>query len=382
VTIVEFSDGVSAACASGHATLKQLEEAYGEMLRVVTKHAGADAQPRSAAIAVLAAGEQGQAMKMQAALYAHQGSVSDQDLERFARELGLDLDAFNASRADEKWDSILMRNQELVTKLGIKIVPTVFVNGRRMTGTQPMTRWTALIKEEVEKARALVAAGTPQEQVYEKLLEGADGGVANADLQRAAELVPTVVDVITGGAPDALAADQSPPSREAFSDAEWQTLQFSLQRVVALVTFAEGQSKEFVEIRSWLSAMCAASAGQVFLPVRSVRPFQDPLFLSVLRTFVSSSFKGWINKEVVAAYKADSTELMTGFANVASVLAARCTPAQARAFKRELVFVGIHVANARDGISPKERDVLLLLLKLLKWEEEPAAPAEVKPLAG
>ena len=46
--------------------------------------------------------------------------------------------------------------------------PTLFVNGRKVVGAQPFDAFKPIIDEELKQADALLKAGTPLAQVYEK----------------------------------------------------------------------------------------------------------------------------------------------------------------------------------------------------------------------
>jgi protein-disulfide isomerase len=171
VTIVESSDFECPFCKRAAPTLKQVEEAYAGKIRIVFKHnplpMHANALP--AANAAEAAGEQGKFWPMHDALFASP-SLDRAALDQAARTAGLDMKRFAASLDANRGAERIRRDQELVRGVGAGGTPTFFINGRKLVGAQPFERFKAMIDEELAKATALVAGGTPASQVYERIL--------------------------------------------------------------------------------------------------------------------------------------------------------------------------------------------------------------------
>ena len=99
VTIVEFSDFQCPFCGRVVPTLKQLEEQYKGKVRVAFKNQPLPFHPnaRPAAEAALAANEQGKFWEMHDKLFANQQALDRAALEKYAQELGLDMDKFKAA---------------------------------------------------------------------------------------------------------------------------------------------------------------------------------------------------------------------------------------------------------------------------------------------
>jgi len=172
VTLVEFSDYQCPFCARADATVVQLQKDYGSKLRVVMKQNPLSFHPRAkpAALAAMAAGEQGKYWEYHAKLFANAKALEDADLEKYARELGLDMNRWQAAKAKPEFSATIDRDQSLAGKLGANGTPAFFINGRFLSGAQPIDNFKALIDEELEKAQALVRSGTPASQVYAAVL--------------------------------------------------------------------------------------------------------------------------------------------------------------------------------------------------------------------
>ncbi len=172
VTLVEFSDYQCPFCARADATVVQLQKDYGSKLRVVMKQNPLSFHPRAkpAALAAMAAGEQGKYWEYHGKLFANAKALEDADLEKYAQELGLDMNRWKAALTKPEFSATIDRDQSLAGKLGANGTPAFFINGRFLSGAQPIDNFKALIDEELEKAQALVRSGTPASQVYAAVL--------------------------------------------------------------------------------------------------------------------------------------------------------------------------------------------------------------------
>lgn len=101
--------------------------------RVVFRHFPiAGKHPRSPALhaAAEAAGRQGRFFEMVDSLYADRGRVDDPHLWSRARELGIDLDRFEADRRSEAVERRVRRDFESGIRAGVAGTPALFRAGR------------------------------------------------------------------------------------------------------------------------------------------------------------------------------------------------------------------------------------------------------------
>jgi len=87
---------------------------------------------RPAAIAALAAGEQGKFWEFNDKLFQNQRFLSDQKYLEIARELGLDMDAFRKSLKDPQLQAMIAKNIRDGADVGVTGTPTIFINGVRL----------------------------------------------------------------------------------------------------------------------------------------------------------------------------------------------------------------------------------------------------------
>ncbi len=172
VTIVEFSDYQCPFCSRAHNTVLELEKQYGDKVRVVMKQHPLPFHPRAepASVAALAAGAQGKYWEFHDKLFANQQALDDATFERYAGELGLNMDKFRADLQSPKFKQQVVKETAQANQLGATGTPAFFINGRKLSGAQPIDNFKRIIDEELQKAQAAVAAGTPAGQVYEKAI--------------------------------------------------------------------------------------------------------------------------------------------------------------------------------------------------------------------
>jgi protein-disulfide isomerase len=140
ITVVLFSDYQCPFCARAEPIVRSLEQAHPGDVRVVFKNMPLPMHDHAwlAAKAALAAGEQGKYWEYHDALFAHQSALDRASLERYAADLGLDTRRFARDLDDARLDARLQADVSDADALGIKGTPTLFVNGRRVVGAQPL----------------------------------------------------------------------------------------------------------------------------------------------------------------------------------------------------------------------------------------------------
>jgi protein-disulfide isomerase len=124
-----------------------------------------------AAVAAEAAGKQGKFWEMHDKLFANARELTDENFEKWAGELQLDVEQFKKDMKDPALKKKVEEQQKEGATLGARGTPAFFINGRFLSGAQPVEAFKKLIDEEMKKAEKLIAAGTPPAKVYEKVIE-------------------------------------------------------------------------------------------------------------------------------------------------------------------------------------------------------------------
>jgi protein-disulfide isomerase len=161
VTLVVFSEFQCPFCARAADTLEALEARYGDELRIAFKNRPLPMHDRAPQLAraALAANEQGRFWELHDLLFDGVRTHQKVDVEKAAEQLGLDLRRFRSDLADPRLAERVEADNAEAVRLDVRGTPTFFVNGRRVTGAQPVTVFRELIDEELRTAGRPVPAG-------------------------------------------------------------------------------------------------------------------------------------------------------------------------------------------------------------------------------
>jgi protein-disulfide isomerase len=178
VTIVQFSDYQCPFCKRVEPTLDELRRLYGQDLRVIWYdnplpfHARALPAAKFSRVVFQTRGNDA-FWKIHDALFANQASLEDSDFEELATKQGLAWKPIQAALGSSKLSARIDESIELASDFQAHGTPHFFINGRRLSGAQPLEAFKKLIDEELVKAHALVEHGTPRGKVYAQLLQTA-----------------------------------------------------------------------------------------------------------------------------------------------------------------------------------------------------------------
>lgn len=174
VTIVEYSDFQCPFCTRVEPTIDQILKDYGDKVRVVWRNNPLpfhkDAMP-AAELAVEAHAQGGSAKfwALHKKLFENQKALSRPDLEKYAQEVGLDMNKVKAALDKRTHEAKVKADQELAQKLGARGTPAFFINGRFLSGAQPIDRFKEVIDDEIKRADKLVKTGIPKGKIYAAL---------------------------------------------------------------------------------------------------------------------------------------------------------------------------------------------------------------------
>ena len=150
VTLVEFLDPECESCGAFSPVVKKILKDYGGKVRLVVRYMPFHPNSRLAAAYTEAAGEQGKYWEMQEVLFRRQpewGEIHGHGaqaaatarrepapvlFERYAAELGLDVERVRAAIAENRYASKVERDMKDGQSLGVSKTPTFFVNGRML----------------------------------------------------------------------------------------------------------------------------------------------------------------------------------------------------------------------------------------------------------
>lgn len=153
VRIVEFSDFECPFCGRAAPELERVLGQFQGDVQLVFKHFPLSMHEHAgdAALAANAAGRQNKFWEMHDALFENQTELTPSDLERYAQELGLNMEQFRADLQSEELRASVERDKGQGVELGVDSTPSFFIGNRRFS--EPLEQLPAYLREELEMTR-------------------------------------------------------------------------------------------------------------------------------------------------------------------------------------------------------------------------------------
>jgi Na+/H+ antiporter NhaA len=159
VTLVEYGDFECPYCGQAEEVIRELLRDSGDV-RYVWRHlplTDVHLHAQLAAEAAEAAADQGAFWEMHDLLFQHQDALRRSDLERYARELGLDVDRFDDALRTHENAARVADDVDSADLSGVSGTPSFFVNGRRHYGAYDIASLTASVKAAKTRVHANAA---------------------------------------------------------------------------------------------------------------------------------------------------------------------------------------------------------------------------------
>ena len=155
VTIVAFTDYQCPYCHRAQTTMDQILTQYTGKIRFVHRDFPLEghAQAFPAARAAWCAGEQGKFWEYYRSLMSVSGDMAEADLQGRADGLKLDPAAFKTCAASDRHDAAIREGADAGARLGVTGTPGYFINGRMVTGAQPIEQFQQVIDAELARGR-------------------------------------------------------------------------------------------------------------------------------------------------------------------------------------------------------------------------------------
>jgi protein-disulfide isomerase len=153
VTMVEFADYECPHCKRFQPVLRQILDEFKGDVRLYFKHypLPQHTNARIAAEAAVAAQKQGKFWPFQEKLWENQDSLSPANVEKLAKETGLELTKFRADMEDGKTKARVQKDRTDGSTLGMSSTPTLYINGREYTDAKDTESLREWIKEELAR---------------------------------------------------------------------------------------------------------------------------------------------------------------------------------------------------------------------------------------
>ncbi len=164
VTIVKAFEFACPFCDRVRPTIAQLEKDYGKDVKVVYKNFVV--HPQAATIpaqASCAAHLQGKYKAMYEGIW-EKGfkagrNLSAENMEAIAKGIGLNVAKFKSDMNGDACKNTVRKDQAQLSQVGTRGTPAFYINGRFLSGAQPIDRFKAVVDEELKKANERIEKG-------------------------------------------------------------------------------------------------------------------------------------------------------------------------------------------------------------------------------
>lgn len=153
VTITLFDDFQCPYCAKLLPTLEQVMAAYPKQVKLVFKHFPLNMHKfaKQAAVASLAARNQGKFWPLHDLLFANYNKLNDAKIRDLAEAVGLDMARFDQDLANPALLQEVNNDMQLGAAAGVRGTPAVYINGRQLKD-RSFNGFKAMIDAELKKA--------------------------------------------------------------------------------------------------------------------------------------------------------------------------------------------------------------------------------------
>ena len=214
VTIVEWADFECPHCAMMREAIELLMERFPGQVRVVYKFYAlpSHTHAKDGALAAVAAQKQGKFWELHEALFVNQSKLERQDILRYAKSLGLDMEKFKTDFEAAETLARVESDMKQADGLGLEGTPLIYVNGRKvlLESLNPFfDEFEAWLKLEIE-----LAGKTPAEP-SEKFKEAMRKAEEAAKNQPSPEELERLVKQLEAQASASASASSGPPGASA-----------------------------------------------------------------------------------------------------------------------------------------------------------------------
>ena len=167
IVMIEYTDFQCPYCTRVQPTLDAIMKRYDGQIRHVFKHLPLPmhTEAQLAGAASLCAQDQGKFWEYHDWLFANQRTLSRDSMVAQAGELGMDTEVFTSCIDGGQYLAVVRSDMAEANSFGITGTPGFLINGRVLTGAQPMENFEAIIDDELERKGLAVpgrgAAGQP-----------------------------------------------------------------------------------------------------------------------------------------------------------------------------------------------------------------------------
>lgn len=109
---------------------------------------------RKAAIAALAAANQGKYREISKIFLDNFKKINDESIKTYAEEIGLNMQKFESDMKNPVYNSMVSRDSSIASQVKVRGVPAIFVNGKR-SKKNSLENLSEMIEKELEENKKI-----------------------------------------------------------------------------------------------------------------------------------------------------------------------------------------------------------------------------------
>ena len=158
VVIQQWSDFQCPFCSRVEPTINEVQKTYGDKVKIVWRdkplpmHPDAPLAAEAGREALKQKGPDGY-WKMHKKMFENQQKLKREDLESYAKDIGLDMDKFKAALDDHRHKAAVDADDKAGTEIGISGTPAFLINGYYISGAQPFPKFKKLIDKALAESK-------------------------------------------------------------------------------------------------------------------------------------------------------------------------------------------------------------------------------------
>ena len=173
VVLIEYTDYQCPYCDRAQPTIIAVRERYGDSVVHVFKNLPLPMHQQAtlAAEAALCAADQGKFWELHDWLFANKSNISHDTLVAQAEVIPLDIQVFTECISSRVHKDQVESDAEEAASFGIRGTPGFVINGRILTGAQPLDQFIAVIDDELKRVGKPIPETVIVEVVEEEIVE-------------------------------------------------------------------------------------------------------------------------------------------------------------------------------------------------------------------
>lgn len=153
IQIVEYSDFQCPYCSRVNPTLAQVQETYGDKVAIAFRNFPLPMHKEAprAGEASYCAQDQGKFWEYHDVLFENQRAQKDEDLKKYAEQVGLDAAKFDECLTSNKYKDRVEEDKKSGAAVGVSGTPAFFINGVFVNGARPFEAFAEVIDDELQR---------------------------------------------------------------------------------------------------------------------------------------------------------------------------------------------------------------------------------------